>query len=200
MKIKIYDEIKNRINAFSEGKIFFTSDFKDIASLSTIRKCLGRQVEEGKIRRIMDGIYDKPKFNILLNEYVAADPDNVAHAIAGKYHWTISPCGDAALNLLGLSTQVPAVWSYISDGPYKEYSWDNVTISFLHRTNRQISLMSDLSVMVVEAFKTLGKERVDDEVIFSLSRRLTREEKIKLLEETNDVASWIYEKIRKVCS
>ena len=30
-----------------------------------------------------------------------------------SYHWTIAPCGNTALNLLGLSTQVTAVWSYI---------------------------------------------------------------------------------------
>ena len=28
-------------------------------------------------------------------------------------YWTIAPCGNTALNLLGLSTQVAAVWSYI---------------------------------------------------------------------------------------
>ena len=45
MTNKIYDEIKNRIAKYSQGEIFFTSDFNDIASLTTIRKCLGRQVE-----------------------------------------------------------------------------------------------------------------------------------------------------------
>ena len=43
------------------------------------------------------------------------------HALAHSYHCTIAPCGNTALNLLGLSTQVTAVWSYISDEPYKTY-------------------------------------------------------------------------------
>ena len=49
-----YDEIKNRIALYEDGDIFFTTDFNDIAKLATIRKCLGRQVEEGTIRRVMD--------------------------------------------------------------------------------------------------------------------------------------------------
>ncbi len=39
---------------------FVTSDFTDIATTTTVRKCLGRQVEEKNIRRIIDGVYEKP--------------------------------------------------------------------------------------------------------------------------------------------
>ena len=162
MTNKIYDEIKNRIAKYSQGEIFFTSDFNDIASLTTIRKCLGRQVEEGIIRRIFDGVYEKPVYSEVLKEFIPPDPEKVAYALARKYHWTISPCGDVALNKLGLSTQVPVVWTYISDGPYRDFSWDNIKISFKHKTNREISFMSDISIIVIEAIKTIGKEHVDD--------------------------------------
>ena len=46
----------------------------------------------------------------------------MAKAIARNYNWTIAPTGDAALNLLGISTQVPSKWEYVSSGPYKEYN------------------------------------------------------------------------------
>lgn len=100
-----------------------------------------------------------------------------------NFHWTIAPCGDIALNKLGLSTQVPVVWSYISDGPYRKFSWDNITVSFKHRANREISFMSESTILVIEALKTLGKERVDDNVISKIRNRLSKEEKIKMLEE-----------------
>ena len=87
----------------------------------------------------------------MLKEYVPANPERVAYAIARGFHWTIAPCGDVALNKLGLSTQVPVVWSYISDGPYRKFSWDNITLSFKHRANREISFMSETTSLVVEA-------------------------------------------------
>lgn len=195
----ICGEIRKRIESAEEGTVFVTSDFTDIANATTIRKCLGRQVEEKKIRRIINGVYEKPVYSSLLKEYIPANPDTVAYAIARSFHWTIAPCGDVALNKLGLSTQVPAVWAYISDGPYRNFSWDNITISFKHRANRQISFLSEVTVLVVEAIKTLGKERIDDSIILNLKNRLPEDEKKKILKEANGVSEWIYEVIRKVC-
>lgn len=45
-------------------------------------------------------------------------------AIARKYNWTIAPSGNTALNLLGLSTQVPSKWKYVSYG----FSFGNIVI------------------------------------------------------------------------
>ena len=199
MANSIYAEVKKRIEIAEGGTVFVTSDFTDIATATTVRKCLGRQVEEKDIRRIMDGVYEKPIYSNLLKEYIPANPERVAYAIARSFRWTIAPCGDVALNKLGLSTQVPVVWSYISDGPYRKFSWDNITLSFKHRANREISFMSETTTLVVEALKTLGKDRVDDGIILSLRNRLPEEEKKKMLKEATGVSEWIYTVIRKVC-
>ena len=196
----IYTEIKKRIELDEPGTVFLTSDFTDIATTTTVRKCLGRQVEEKNIRRIIAGVYEKPVYSELLKEYIPANPDAVAYDIARSFHWTIAPCGDVALNKLGLSTQVPVVWSYISDGPYRKFSWDNITLSFKHRANREISFMSETTTLVVEALKTLGKERIDDDIIVSLRNRLPEEAKKKMLKEATGVSEWIYTVIRKVCA
>lgn len=196
----IYTEVKKRIELAESGTVFLSSDFTDIATTTTVRKCLGRQVEEKNIRRIINGVYEKPVYSKLLKEYIPANPDAIAYAIARSFHWTIAPCGDVALNKLGLSTQVPVVWSYISDGPYRKFSWDNITLSFKHRANREISFMSEATTLVVEALKTLGKEQIDDGIIVSLRNRLPKEEKKKMLEEATGVSEWIYAVIRKVCA
>ena len=193
MTNSIYAEIKKRIEIAEVGTVFVTSDFTDIATTTTVRKCLGRQVEEKNIRRILDGVYEKPT-------YIPANPERVAYAIARSFRWTIAPCGDVALNKLGLSTQVPVVWSYISDGPYRKFSWENITLSFKHRANREISFMSETTTLVIEALKTLGKDRVDDGIILSLRNRLPEVEKKKMLEEATGVSEWIYTIIRKVCA
>ena len=195
----IYTEIKKRIELAEPGTVFLTSDFTDIATTTTVRKCLGRQVEEKNIRRIMDGVYEKPVYSKLLKEYIPANPDTIAYAIARSFRWTIAPCGDVALNKLGLSTQVPVVWSYISDGPYRNFSMDNFTISFKHRSNRGISYMSKTTTLVVEAFRTLGKNRIDEIIIKKLKHLLPKEEKQKMLNEAKDTAEWIYSAIKKVC-
>lgn len=60
--------------------------------------------------------------------------------------------------------------------------------------------MSETTTLVVEALKTLGKDRVDDSIILSLRNRLPKAEKKKMLEEATVVSEWIYAVIRKVCT
>ena len=71
----------------------------------------------------MQGLYYAPRFSELLQEYEEPSPNEIAHAIARKNRWSIVPEGNTALNQLGLSTQVSAKWSYISSGPYAEFSY-----------------------------------------------------------------------------
>ena len=144
-------EIRERILSAEEGSVFSTSDFADIADTNTVRSALYRLIQDGILRRILNGVYEKPKYSKLLDEYVAADPEAVANALARSYHWTIAPCGNTALNLLGLSTQVTAVWSYISDGPYKTYEWNSTKLEFKHRTNKEITGLSYMTSLVIQA-------------------------------------------------
>ena len=60
--------------------------------------------------------------------------------------------------------------------------------------------MSEMTTLVVEALKTLGKERIDESIILSLKNRLPQAEKKKMLEEATGVSEWIYAVIRKVCT
>lgn len=193
------EQIRNRIINSPYGSVFVSSDFADIADSNTIKQIINRLIQEGTLRRIMRGVFDRPKYSQLLGEYVAADPDAVAKALARCYHWTIAPCGDTALNMLGLSTQVTAVWSYISDGPYKTYKWDNSKIEFKHRTNKEITGLSPMSILVIQALKTLGKANVDAKTIRILSRRLNEDEKATLLTEAVEATDWIYTVIKEIC-
>ncbi len=191
-------EIRERILAANEGSIFASSDFADIANTNTVRSALYRLVQEGVLRRILNGIFEKPKYSKLLGEYVAADPEAVAKALARSYHWTIAPCGNTALNLLGLSTQVTAVWSYISDGPYKTYEWNSTKIEFKHRTNKEITGLSYMTSLVIQALKTLGKANVTPEIISTLSDQLTEADKEAMLKEAAESTDWVYDTIRKI--
>lgn len=192
-------EIRARILAAEDGAVFVAPDFADIADTATIRQGLKRLYQSGIIRRIIRGIYEKPKYSKLLDEYVAADPDAVAKALARCYHWTIAPCGNTALNLLGLSTQVTAVWSYISDGPYKTYEWNSTKLEFKHRTNKEITGLSYMTSLVIQALKTLGRTNVTPEIIQTLSEKLSEAEKQACLKEATESTDWVYDTIRKMC-
>ena len=191
--------IKTRIMNSPDGSVFTTVDFADVIENSKVGVILSRLEEDGVIRRVMRGIYDKPVYNDFLKEYIAPSPSLVAEALARNFGWTIVPCGDTALNILGLSTQVPAAWSYVSDGTYKEYTYDNTTIKFKRTTNKEISKLSYKTALIVQALKALGKDNIDDTIINKLKNDLTDEEKTTALLEAKAATSWIYEYIKQIC-
>ena len=184
-------QIEDRILSMSEGTVFITSDFLDLADTAAINKALSRLAADGTIRRVVRGVYDRPAFSELLQEYAAPDMEQVAKALARNYGWTIIPCGDTALNLLGLSTQVPAVWQYVSDGPYREYTIGNRALSFKHGANKDVSGLSDRYALIVQALKALGKDRVDQSALEKLASILSPEERIAFLKDTQHRTAWI---------
>jgi len=194
------NEIRNRIKAEKYGSVFVATDFADIAENVKIGVCLSRLEEEKTLLRIMRGVYYKPEYSSLLGEYIAPAPDAVAHAIARNFGWTIVPCGDTALNLLGLSTQVPAVWSYVSDGAYKEYSFDSTTIKFKRTTNKEISKLSPKTALVIQAIKALGKEHVSDEIIEKIRSETSAGERATMLKEAQYTTAWIYKELKQICA
>lgn len=191
--------IKIRILAEKIGAVFVAADFADITDKTTTNVALARLKSKGIIRRVLRGVYDKPEYNEFLKEYIAPIPDNVAHALARNYGWTIVPCGDTALNLLELSTQVPATWVYVSDGTYKEYTYDNTTIQFKRTTNKEVSKLSYKTALTIQALKALGKDKIDDALLDSLRKLLTVDEKQTMMSEAKTATSWIYEYIRQIC-
>lgn len=198
MENKYKNKILDRINNWPSEKVFIANDFYDIACNETVRSTLNRFVSKGIIKRILKGIYYQPKYIEIINEYEAPSAHQVALAIARKYNWTIAPTGNTALNMLGLSTQVPAKWVYISDGRYVKFKFGNTIIEFKHRNNSQISKLSTNTAIVIQAIKAIGKNKITDKEICYLNKKLSKEQKQDLLENAKTVSNWIYYIIRKI--
>ena len=78
-------KIEVRIASLPEGSAFITSDFLDIADTQVINKALSRMAEEGTIRRILRGVYDRPRYSELLQEWASPKMEEVAKAIARNF-------------------------------------------------------------------------------------------------------------------
>lgn len=193
------ESIQNQIESLPRGRVFIISDFSNAISYDNARQIFSRLESSGKIRRILPGIYDKPVFSEILQEEAAPNINAVAEAIARKNNWTIVPNGNTALNLLGLSTQVPANWEYLSSGETKEYQVGNRSINFVHRADRELNGMSKKTALVIQAIKALGAENITRDAITKLAAKVSDEEKQILLTEAKPTTNWIYEIIKKIC-
>jgi len=196
----IDSKVLARIYGKGRGNAFTPKDFLDLGSHEAVRQILSRLVSAGTIRRLMRGVYDYPEHSRLLKRPAGPNPDAVARAIARAHGWTLLPSGNTALNFLGLSTQVPAQWEYFTDGPTKRYEWDGGRVAFKHRTNKETTVLSPTTAMIVQALKTLGEDRVDEDVLETLRSRLNAQEISRAKREARYATSWVYEIIKRLAA
>lgn len=199
MIIMIENQILSKIYGHGRGWAFSTIDFSTLGSRTAIDVSLHRLLKKGIIRRVIRGIYDYPKYSELLKQDLSPDIDQVASALARKFGWYIQVTGPTALNYLGLSTQVPGRFAYISNGPKRKYIIGKQTLEFERKALKESGFKLRESSIIVQALKSLGEENINDETIQKIKNWLTTSLKKQILKDTRTVTGWTYKVIRKIC-
>lgn len=195
----IENRIRSRIYGTGRGCAFSQADFADLGTRAAIDKSLQRLAAKGTVRRVMRGIYDYPKQSKKLGRELSPDLDQVARALARKFGWRIQPTGPAALNLLGLSTQVMGRIAYLSDGPKRTYDIDGRELTFEHTVLKEAGFKHRESSLLVQALKTLGPDRITLKTTRKLRDFIGEDMRAKVLKDTKSATGWVRDTILKVC-
>jgi hypothetical protein len=191
MEDSLSGKIRQRIKRGKSGKIYFAKDFSDIGSDELINKALFRLERNKTLVRLSHGIYLRPVVDKQIGILYPA-PDVVAKAIAKRDNARIQPTGNYALNILGLSTQVPMNVVYMTDGSPRKVSIGKRKITFKKTSPRNFMYKGKIIPLVVSALKTLGKDNVNQEHISRLQQILNESEgKRTLLNDANLAPAWI---------
>ena len=200
MMQSIEEKVLSRIYGRGKGYAFSSNDFIDEFKRNSIDKAFSSLTKKEKIRRVATGIYDYPKYSDLLKKQLSPNVDQVARAYARKMNLKIEVSGDTALNLLGLSTQVPGKYVYLSNGKSKNYSLlDGTIISFKKSSLKNIGFKHKESSLIVQALKALGKERIDETTIKTIREQIDATKYSKIISDTKTSTGWIYDAIKKIC-
>ena len=114
--------LKQRIEAMPEDCILFRSDFPEYHT-EFVGSILSELTTEGMLVKIAHGIYTKPrksKFGVVLPSV-----DKVVQAITVRDNAEVLPSGMTALNALGLSTQVPMNYTFLTTGSERTINLSN---------------------------------------------------------------------------
>lgn len=209
----IENTVLSRIYGHGRGWAFSKKDFSTLGEAGSIDRTLSRMAKKGIIRRVMRGLYDYPAYSKLLKKDLSPDIDQVAHALARKFGWQIQISGNAALNLLGLSTQIPTQYLYLSDGPSKTYEVGSIAIEFKKTRFTQLGLKYKANEILVQAIQSLGERALNQDETHKIIQYLAATSGIKevvetgqlnqvlinrILKDTQYVTSWINGNIRQV--
>lgn len=196
----ITDKILSRIYGHGRGWVFSQMDFFDLGDKDAIAQALSRATRKGTIRRLIQGVYDYPRFSDLLQEQLPPDMPQAAEALARKYSWSIIPEGSTALQMLGLDTQVPARYFFLSSGPNREYDIQGRLLKFIHRKTAFTALKDHYTAALVQAIQALGQENITEKHRKQLSTLKSTREYRKIVLDTRPVTAWIHDEIMKIAA
>ncbi|MDD3668311.1 MAG: DUF6088 family protein [Bacteroidales bacterium] len=197
MNDSLFSTVRKRILNTEMGEILFSSDFSDLNDNKSVNKILSRLVNEGRIERISQGIYlraEKTNFGILIPSLY-----EIANAIAKRDKVKIFPSGNTALNMIGLSTQVPMVAEYITSGSARTINIRNRKIVFSRATPKNFEYKNVLIHLAVVSLKKIGQENVSNEVIGALENLLSNRNNLYFWKEDIQLAPvWIRKMLTEI--
>ncbi len=187
------ERIETAIELFERGRIFFADDFIGLGSSDIIRQTLLKLTNEGKIIRVAQGIYCYPEIDEKLGLGVIYPTfEQIAEAMAKRNHSRIVPTGEYALNVLGLSTQVPMNYVFLTDGPARHVEVSNGRgITFKRVAPKNLAFTNRLAMLVTSALKSIKRENVDEKQIRHIEGVLRNEDKEAVLSDLKLMPVWI---------
>lgn len=183
------DRIMRRARASGRGGVFTPSDFLDVATRAAVDQALSRLVKNGKLRRLARGLYDFPKVHPKLGQLSPA-PDDVAHALARETGSLVQIAGARAANALGLTTQVPAKNTYLTDGPSRRVVLGKRVVDLRHASPKHLIAPGSPAGTVVQALRHVGPARAAD-VAQVASRQLSAGDKKMLASSAVRAPAWM---------
>lgn len=188
--VKHMNSVVSQIRAGRSGTIYFVGGQTDTKTGKALSRVLSTEEKRGEIVRIGRGVYLKPersKYGI-----VYPSVSSIAIEIAKRDHAQILPSGQYAENMLGLSTQVPTNYTFLTSGSAREIHLDDVDIIFRRGVPKNFAFENRMIAILNQALKSMGKENVSEETL-SVIRKLIRNEKDKdsIKRDLSLVAGWI---------
>ena len=178
-----------RVRVSGRGSVFTPSDFLSIAARPAVDQALSRLVKRGHLRRLARGLYDFPKLHPKLGALSPA-PDDVAQALARETRSQVQIAGARAANALGLSTQVPAQSTYLTDGPSRRVVLGTRVIDIRHASPKHLIAPGSPAGTVVQALRHVGPARAA-KVVQVAAQWLSANDKKTLASAAFQTAAWM---------
>ena len=181
--------LRHRIEVMPEDCILFRSDFPEYHT-EFVGSVLSELTTEGMLVKIAHGIYTKPrksKFGVVLPSV-----DKVVQAIATRDNAEILPSGMTALNALGLSTQVPMNYTYLTTGSERTVNLSNRKVVLKRGVPKNFCYGTRLISLLVQALKALKKENVGDSELKVIRQLMSKEiDKETLVKDVDMMPAWM---------
>ncbi len=131
-----------------------------LGNRAAVDQALSRLARSSKLMRICQGVYMRP----ILTRFGWRGPrvDKALEALSAFWGETIVPCGGAAANYLGLSTQIPIREVYLTSGRSRRLHFGKFPVELRHAPRWQLAAPHRKAGALIRALSWLGPEEVED--------------------------------------
>lgn len=187
--IKDGETLRKRIEAMPEDSVLFRSDFPEYHS-EFVGETLAELTNEGRLVKLAQGIYAKPR----MSRFGAVLPsvEKIVQAIAVRDNAEVLPFAMTALNVLGLSTQVPMNYTYLTTGSERTIKLKNRHVVLKRGVPRNFCYETRLIALLVQAFRALKQENVGQEELQTIRTLIAKEpDKETLAKDVDKMPAWM---------
>lgn len=164
--------LKDYIIDAEDNSLFFRSDFPQY-HVESVGRVLSSLTEEGVLVRLSPGIYVKPRMSRF--GPVMPSVEKVVEEIAVRDKVQVLPSGAAALNALGLSTQVPVSYCFLTMGSARTLMIGNKKVTLKRGVPRNFAYRTRLIALLVQALRALGERNVGEQELAQIKRLVDAE-------------------------
>ena len=186
----VESKVAEMLNTLQKGSIVFVDSFLDLGNHESIKKALFRLERKEVLIRLAHGIYLYPKVDKDLG-ILYPSVEEIAVAIAKRDKASIIPTGIHALNKLGLSTQIPLNVVFLTDGAARSIKIGTRTITFKKTSPKNLMAKGAISGLVIQALKSMGQDKIDNEVLHKMHDLLKKENREIILHDAKLAPAWI---------
>ena len=187
--IKDGETLRKRIEAMPEDSVLFRSDFPGYHS-EFVGETLTELTNEGVLVKLAQGVYAKPR----MSRFGVALPsvEKIVQAIAVRDNAKVLPSGMTALNALGLSTQVPMNYTYLTTGSQRTVKLANRQVVLKRGVPKNFWYETRLIALLVQALKTFKQENVGQEELQIIRSLIEKEpDKGTLAKDVDKMPAWM---------
>ncbi|WP_417624188.1 DUF6088 family protein [Paremcibacter congregatus] len=191
-------KVLKRIRGKGKGWVFTPKDLLDFDNRSNIDTILQKVMDDGLIQRLDRGIYYYPKAHPKLG-VLSPDPLQIAQAIARQKGDVAFPDGAKALNMLGLSTQVPAKNIYYTNFTKRDVTVGAQKISLLPSQIKTRRLTPGLDYLILQALRYLGEGNITEDIVQACARMVSDKDKKRLQKQIPTLkGTWLVDAVRRI--
>ena len=186
---KVINIIKKRIQVAPDDAVFFNNSFPEFDD-EYVGQILSSLSKQEVIHHLSRGVYVKAietRFGLLYPSM-----EKIVEAIAKRDCAQVIPTGAAAQNYLGISTQVPMNYVFLTSGSTRKITIDGRTITFRHAALKNFAIKNRYTSLIVQVLKEYGEGKVPEELLKPIQVLILKHpEPDTIKEDLAAMPSWI---------